>query len=183
MDSVHPRLRFSDRKTAVMSVNDNEPYPEHPDRFDWFYQLLCAEELCGRSYFQVQWSGHVHVAVTYRGLQRKGKMNGAYLGRNEQSWCLFCSDEGFSVWHNDQETVLPHRPGSRTVGVYVDSDAGVLSFYCVADKLTLLHSFSTTFTQPLVPAFGFRFNSQGSLVVLCSTEDHNQIRHRTEPTL
>ncbi|XP_055008917.1 NLR family CARD domain-containing protein 3-like [Boleophthalmus pectinirostris] len=183
MDSVHPRLRFSDRKTAVMSVNDNEPYPEHPDRFDWFYQVLCAEELCGRSYFQVQWSGHVHVAVTYRGLQRKGKMNGAYLGRNEQSWCLFCSDEGFSVWHNDQETVLPHRPGSRTVGVYVDSDAGVLSFYCVADKLTLLHSFSTTFTQPLVPAFGFRFNSQGSLVVLCSTEDHNQIRHRTEPTL
>ncbi|XP_033847262.2 protein NLRC3-like isoform X2 [Periophthalmus magnuspinnatus] len=174
MDSVHPRLRFSDRTTAVMCVSDNTPYSEHPDRFNWFYQVLCSEELRGRSYFQVQWSGHVHVAVTYRELQRKGKSTGAVLGGNNKSWCLFCSDEGFSVWHNDQETVLPKRPESNTVGVYVDSEAGVLSFYCVSDRLTLLHSFCTAFTQPLVPAIGFRFTSLGSSVVLWSIENKKQ---------
>ncbi|KAJ0061387.1 hypothetical protein NL108_017923 [Boleophthalmus pectinirostris] len=173
LNSVHPRLRFSDKKTAVMCVCDDEPYPDHPDRFDWFYQLLCAEELCRRSYFLVQWSGRVHVAVTYRGLQRKGKGPSSVLGGNDQSWSLFCSDEGFSVWHNNQETVLQKKPDCRTVGVYVDSEAGVLSFYCVSDTLTLLHSFSTDFTQPLVPAFGFMFNSQGSSVILCPQPDNN----------
>ncbi|KAK7906679.1 hypothetical protein WMY93_015291 [Mugilogobius chulae] len=173
MNSVHPRLRFSDRKTAVMCMTKDQSYPDHPDRFEWFYQVLCAEELRGRCYFEVQRSGRVYVAVTYRGLQRKGNSPEGILGGNDQSWCLVCSDQGFSVWHNNQKTLLPQRPDSRIVGVYVDSEAGLLSFYSVSDRLTHLHSFSTTFTQQLVAAIGFNFMSIGSLVTLCPAAEHN----------
>ncbi|XP_032834105.2 tripartite motif-containing protein 14-like [Petromyzon marinus] len=44
-------------------------------------------------------------------------------------------------------------PGAavRKVGVFLDCDAGVLSFY-LADDMTLLHTFHAKFTQPLFPA-------------------------------
>ncbi|KAM9339617.1 NLR family CARD domain-containing protein 3-like [Symphorus nematophorus] len=61
--------------------------------------------------------------------------------------------------------------------VYVDCAAGSLSFYRVSsDKLIHLHTFNTTFTEPLYPGFGFGFGfgveslmlSLESSVSLCS---------------
>ncbi|MGL5902995.1 MAG: SPRY domain-containing protein, partial [Cetobacterium sp.] len=42
---------------------------------------------------------------------------------------------------------------SNRVGVYVDVSAGTLSFYSVSDTLTHLHTFNTTFTEPLYAGF------------------------------
>ncbi|TKS66028.1 Neoverrucotoxin subunit alpha [Collichthys lucidus] len=57
-------------------------------------------------------------------------------------------------------------PLSHRVAVYVDCPAGSLSFYRVSsDTLIHLHTFNTTFTQPLYPGFGFCL--PGSSVSLC----------------
>uniref|UniRef100_A0AAV2LQ29 Uncharacterized protein n=1 Tax=Knipowitschia caucasica TaxID=637954 RepID=A0AAV2LQ29_KNICA len=55
---------------------------------------------------------------------------------------------------------------SGTVGVFVDCPAGSLSFYTVSsERLIHLHTFSSTFSQSLVP--GFRLRTEGSSVSLC----------------
>lgn len=163
-NTANRNLKLSDNDRKVTAVQKPQPYPDHPERFTC-YQLLCRKSLTGRCYWEVEWRGCVTVGVTYRGL-RRGSDALRQLGRNHQSWSLKCSDGGYSVWHNDREKVIPVPSTSKRVGVYVDCPAGTLSFYRVSsDSLTHLHTFNTTFTEPLYP--GFLFWSFDSAVTLC----------------
>uniref|UniRef100_A0A3B5LSP2 B30.2/SPRY domain-containing protein n=1 Tax=Xiphophorus couchianus TaxID=32473 RepID=A0A3B5LSP2_9TELE len=119
--------------------------------------LLCRTGLTGRCYWEVEWRGEVYISVSYRRIRRKGDSGDCVFGYNDHSWSLNCSDDfGYSVWHNNIETRLSSSSVSNRVAVYVDCPAGILSFYRVSsDSLILLHTFNTTFTEPLIP--GFRF--------------------------
>ncbi|XP_034558855.1 NLR family CARD domain-containing protein 3-like [Notolabrus celidotus] len=162
-------LRLSEDNREVTCVIEDQSYPDHPDRFEYSPQLLCRDGLTGRCYWEVEWRGWVHISVSYRGIRRKGRFNDCVFGWNDQSWSLICSDEGYSVLHNHREIVLPLSSSSVSdrVAVYVDCPAGTLSFYRVSsDSLIHLHTFRTTFTEPLYPGFGLSFTF--SSVRLCS---------------
>ncbi|KAL6096509.1 uncharacterized protein ACO6RY_05819 [Pungitius sinensis] len=178
-NTVNRDLKLSDNNRKVTYVWEEEvqSYPDHPDRFDYCTQLLCRTGLTGRCYWEVEWRGRVYVSVSYRGIKRKGDSDDCEFGNNDQSWYLECSDKGYSVRHN--KTVTPITSSSSSffpsgrVAVYVDCPAGSLSFYRVSsDSLIHLHTFSTTFTEPLYPGFRFGFGfwlwfSSASSVSLC----------------
>uniref|UniRef100_A0AAR2KXX1 B30.2/SPRY domain-containing protein n=1 Tax=Pygocentrus nattereri TaxID=42514 RepID=A0AAR2KXX1_PYGNA len=153
-NTAHRELTLSDGNRKVERVGFHS-YPDHPERFDWCCQVLCRESLTGRCYWEAEWSGTVYIAVTYKSIRRKGDREDCEFGWSEKSWSLFCSDDSYSVRHNNNETKLSARPSSERVGVYVDCPAGSLSFYSVSDDQTLthLHTFSTTFTEPLCAGF------------------------------
>ncbi|KAM6992864.1 LOW QUALITY PROTEIN: protein NLRC3-like [Tautogolabrus adspersus] len=166
-NTANRNLILSDNNTNVRLVRKYQTYPDHPDRFECWEQLLCSNGLTGHCYWEVEWRGDVYISVTYNGISRRGDTDDCVLGRNDQSWSLFCSDEGFSAWHSGRETDLPLSSVSNRVAVYVDCPAGSLSFYRVSsDTLIHLHTFNTTFTEPLYP--GFRLRSYCSSVLLCS---------------
>uniref|UniRef100_A0AAQ4S7K0 B30.2/SPRY domain-containing protein n=1 Tax=Gasterosteus aculeatus aculeatus TaxID=481459 RepID=A0AAQ4S7K0_GASAC len=171
-NTVNKHLKLSDNNRKVTCVRKNESYPDHPDRFDYNPQLLCRTGLTGRCYWEVEWRGDVNVSVSYRGIRRKGNSDDCVFGFNDQSWCLRCSDKGYSVLHNEKETrITSSSSSSGRVAVYVDCPAGSLSFYRVSsDTLIHLHTFSTTFTEPLYPGFLFWF-SPGSSVSLCPLQE------------
>ncbi|XP_060947030.1 NLR family CARD domain-containing protein 3-like [Limanda limanda] len=165
--SAHRNLRLSDGYRKVELVNEQQSYPDDPERFDFFCQLLCRNGLSGRCYWEVAWSGQVDIAVTLRGIRRKGYREACRLGGNEQSWCLSCSEHRYSVWHDNTETLvpLPAAAVSHRVGVYVDCLAGVLSFYRVSlDAPIHLHTFNIKFRSLFYPGFRVWFGS----VSLCS---------------
>ncbi|XP_018553036.1 NLR family CARD domain-containing protein 3-like [Lates calcarifer] len=176
-NTVNRFLKLSDNNRKVTHVKEDQSYPDHPDRFDQCPQLLCRTGLTGRCYWEVEWRGRVFISVSYRGIRRKGDSEDCVFGWNDQSWTLYCSDDGFSVWHNKRGTSISSSSSSSSssfssssvsnrVAVYVDCPAGSLSFYRVSsDSLIHLHTFNTTFTQPLYP--GFWFWSCGSSVSLC----------------
>ncbi|XP_071323406.1 protein NLRC3-like isoform X2 [Trachinotus anak] len=173
-NTMNTNLKLSDNNRKVTLVRENQSYPDHPNRFDFCSQLLCRTGLTGRCYWEVEWRGRVSISVSYRGIRRKGNSIECWFGRNDQSWGLICSDEdgGYSVRHNGRETTISSfssSSASHRVAVYVDCPAGSLSFYSVSsDSLIHLHTFNTTFTQPLYPGFGFGFVScSGSSVSLC----------------
>ncbi|XP_038566017.1 NACHT, LRR and PYD domains-containing protein 3-like [Micropterus salmoides] len=153
-------LKLSNDNRKV-TLSNYQPYPDHPDRFDTREQLLCRNELTGRCYWEVKWRGDVNIAVTYRGVERKGSDFHWRFGRNDQSWSLSCFLDRISVWHNGVGKVIPascpaSSSSSNRAAVYVDCPAGSLSFYRVSsDTLIHLHTFNTTFTEPLYPGFGF----------------------------
>lgn len=152
-------------------VDEEQPYPDHPHRFDEWPQLLCSDGLTGRCYWEVEWSGHVDISVSYRGISRTGHRYDCRFGRNDQSWSLECSEDGFCVWHNNTGTTSTSSSGSTRAAVYVDWPAGTLSFYRVSSgRLAHLHTFNTTFTEPLYPGFGFWAGWSGS-VCLCSQQE------------
>ncbi|CAI5657223.1 unnamed protein product [Oreochromis niloticus] len=184
-NTVHKKLQLSDNNRKVTHVDDVQSYPDHPDRFDYFCQLLCRNGLTGRCYWEVEWRGRVDIAVSYRSIRRKQESqlskSGMFatlasfyspyvmFGHNDLSWSLCCSDDGpHSVWHNKWDTSISSSSSSvsNRVAVYVDCPAGTLSFYRVSsDTLIHLHTFNTTFTETLYPGFWFR--SPGSSVSLC----------------
>ncbi|XP_033182644.1 NLR family CARD domain-containing protein 3-like [Anabas testudineus] len=166
-NTVNRKLRLSDNNRKVTRVKEYQSYPDHPDRFDYWPQLLCSNGLTGRCYWEVEWSGYISISVSYRGIRRRGDNKDCVFGWNDQSWSLYSSDvSGYSVLHNKRRTFISSSVSHR-VSVYVDCPAGTLSFYRVSsDKLIHLHTFNTTFTEPLYPGFGFlRF---GTSVSLCS---------------
>ncbi|XP_055360601.1 stonustoxin subunit alpha-like [Betta splendens] len=163
-NTVNRKLQLSDSNGKVTRVWEDQSYPDHPDRFDWCPQLLCSTGLTGRCYWEVEWRGWVHLSVSYRGIRRKGRSDDCVFGHNNQSWSLSCSNYGYCVNHNNIVTSISSSVSDR-VSVYVDCPAGSLSFYRVSsDKLIHLHTFNTTFTEPLYPGFGFHspgFHSPG----------------------
>ncbi|XP_077950414.1 NACHT, LRR and PYD domains-containing protein 3-like isoform X3 [Gasterosteus aculeatus] len=174
-NTVNKHLKLSDNNRKVTRVKENQSYPDHPDRFDYCPQLLCRTGLTGRCYWEVEGREKFHVSVSYRGIRRKGNSDDCWFGMNDHSWSLRCSDEGYSVCHNETDTRVPSTSSSSSssgrVAVYVDCPAGSLSFYRVSsDTLIHLHTFSTTFTEPLYPAFGFCPGS-GASVSLCSLQE------------
>uniref|UniRef100_A0AAQ4P217 B30.2/SPRY domain-containing protein n=1 Tax=Gasterosteus aculeatus aculeatus TaxID=481459 RepID=A0AAQ4P217_GASAC len=170
-NTVNKQLKLSDNNRKVTRVKEGQSYPDHPDRFDSWDQLLCRTGLTGRCYWEVEWRGDVYVSVSYRGIKRKEDSDDCVFGMNDQSWCLSCSDKGYYVCHNETVTPISSSSSGR-VAVYVDCPAGSLSFYRVSsDTLIHLHTFSTTFTEHLYPGFGFSFRSSGCSVSLCSLQE------------
>ncbi|XP_044043361.1 NLR family CARD domain-containing protein 3-like isoform X3 [Siniperca chuatsi] len=171
-NTVNRNIKLSDDNRKATHVREDQPYPDHPDRFDDDWpQLLCRNGLTGRCYWEVEWRGRVDISVSYRGISRRGGRYDCVFGRNDQSWRLICSVDGYSVYHNKRRTSISFPSSvSHRVAVYVDCPAGTLSFYRVSsDTLIHLHTFNTTFTEPLYPGFGFGFRSRsGSSVSLCS---------------
>ncbi|XP_049321181.1 tripartite motif-containing protein 16-like isoform X1 [Astyanax mexicanus] len=173
-NTLHHYLSLSENKRKVWLKQSEDRYPDHPERFDYRTQVMSKESVCGRAYWEVNWSGKSagSSSVSYKGISRKGG-DESMFGRNDQSWSLehsyvyydsFSSYYRASFWHNNIETKLPFKSSSYRVGVYVDHSAGTLSFYNISNTVTLIHTVQTTFTQPLYA--GFRFGS-GSSVKLC----------------
>ncbi|KAM9792271.1 NACHT, LRR and PYD domains-containing protein 12-like [Neosynchiropus ocellatus] len=128
----------------------------HEDRFNHFCQVLGQKELQGQCYWEVDWTGDVEVAVTYKRIKRRGREKESRLGRNDVSWSLRCSKDLnlFSVWHDNKETNTPCSSQVSKVAVHLDWDAGRLSYFGVSeDTLTLIHTFNCAFTEPVLPGF------------------------------
>ncbi|XP_026130329.1 tripartite motif-containing protein 16-like [Carassius auratus] len=154
LNTVNKRLHLSENNRTITNTNKNQLYPDHPDRFDMWQQVLCRESVCGRCYWEIEWSGgDVCISVSYKSIGRKGGIE-CMFGSNDQSWSLFCSSSSYSFIHNNIKTDLPIKPISRRIGVFVDHRAGTLSFYSVSDTMILIHTVHTTFTQTLYPGFG-----------------------------
>ncbi|XP_030634330.1 tripartite motif-containing protein 16-like protein [Chanos chanos] len=167
-NTVNKHLLLSEGNRVVTYIETVKSYPDHPERFDKWYQVLCRESVSERCYWETDWSGDygVSIAVSYRDISRKGGGNECVFGCNGQSWGLFLSPSRHSFRHNDEVTQLPTVPSSSRIGVYVDHRAGTLSFYSVSDTMTLLHRVHTTFTQPLYPGFWVNLVSQVKVVPL-----------------
>ncbi|KAK2831755.1 hypothetical protein Q7C36_016841 [Tachysurus vachellii] len=151
-NTAHHHLILSENRVVTLSKTQQR-YSDHTERFVSWPQVLCKESVCGRCYWEVEWSGYVvYISVTYKEINRKGRDYECVFGYNSQSWSLRCSSSSVSFWHNNIKTEL-RGPSSSRIGVYVDHSAGTLSFYSVSDTMRLLHRVHTTFIHPLYAGF------------------------------
>ncbi|XP_029601900.1 NLR family CARD domain-containing protein 3-like, partial [Salmo trutta] len=155
LNTVNIHLSLSEENRKVTCRTEEQPYPDHPERFEDSRQVLCREGLTGRCYWEVEWSGGADIGVTYKGISRRGRGDDCCLGYNDQSWSLFCDDNRYIARHNNNLTTIDvPSSSSHRVGVYLDWPAGTLSFYrASSDTLTHLITFTSTFTEPLYPGF------------------------------
>ncbi|XP_070688064.1 stonustoxin subunit beta-like [Pempheris klunzingeri] len=162
-ETAYGHLILSEGNKKVTYQTVWQSYPNHPQRFEHFPQVLCREGLTGRCYWEVEWSvGHsedVAVGVSYKGIYRKGDGAECSLGCNDMSWCFGhrWSPPAATLYseHSNEKRFFPvPSTGCNRLGVYLDWCGGTLSYYKVsANTLSHLHTFHTRFTEPVYPAF------------------------------
>ncbi|XP_044040832.1 tripartite motif-containing protein 16-like [Siniperca chuatsi] len=162
-NSVHRYLSLSHEFRRVKSEYYERCYSAHSDRFMNVRQVLCREGLSERCYWEVSGSGCTwSVAVSYKDISRSSSHDSEY-GKNNKSWRLECSPDGYSFQHNNGRTTVS-GPQSSRIGVFLDYKAGTLSFYSISDTMTLLHKAHATFTQPLYPGLGLKGGGYAELI-------------------
>ncbi|XDV31355.1 hypothetical protein PO909_034061, partial [Leuciscus waleckii] len=115
LNTVNKHLRLSERNRVISDTYPEfQSYPDHPDRFDVYAQVLCRESVCGCCYWEIEWSGgRVCISVSYKSISRKGLGKECGFGHNDQSWSLSCSSSRYVFRHNYKQTKLPVKPISR----------------------------------------------------------------------
>ncbi|KAJ0070565.1 hypothetical protein NL108_016152 [Boleophthalmus pectinirostris] len=153
-NTAHTWMSLCDGNTRATVMSEPQSYPDHPDRFSQWCQVLSRESLTGRCYWEVEWNvGLARVAVSYRDIQRKEYSKECLFGNNDKSWALQCYSNNYSFWFDKVESQVSGQvsdPARPRIGVYLDHSAGVLAFYSVSGRtMSLVHRVQTRFTQPL----------------------------------
>ncbi|XP_073403379.1 E3 ubiquitin/ISG15 ligase TRIM25-like [Dendrobates tinctorius] len=150
VDTAHRRVKISeDLKTATDSDN-KQVRPESPGRFVTYSQVLSRCGLSsGRHYWEVERNqiGDCSIGLSYPTIEKEGDKSA--IGCNDKSWCLCRYDEEYNVWHNSDVLSLSVEPTCPTLGIFLDYEAGCLSFYELCDPIRHLHTFTASFTEPL----------------------------------
>uniref|UniRef100_A0A669DCU1 B30.2/SPRY domain-containing protein n=1 Tax=Oreochromis niloticus TaxID=8128 RepID=A0A669DCU1_ORENI len=172
LNTIHRKLKLTDNNRKVVHVEEDQQYVDNDDRFDHWPQLLCTNTLTGRCYWEVEWSGEVHIAVAYKGIKRKGNGDDSRFGKTDQSWCLYCDEGEYFATHNYKSRAIPVSSSAcHKVAVYVDCPMGTVSFYnIISGTLVHLHTFNTTFTEPVYP--GFRVRLHDSHIYICADSEN-----------
>ncbi|XP_066549251.1 zinc-binding protein A33-like [Amia ocellicauda] len=155
--TAHPKLKVSQNKMEVRWSKQPLQHSDNSERFDSQYSVLAENSLtAGRHYWEVLVYDKPYwlIGIAYASMPRKGgkNLNFTNLGMNKVSWCVYHSNGQYLACHDSQETVLSVQGKLDKLGVWVDIDNQVLSFYN-ADTLTQLHSFSVQYLEEVYPVF------------------------------
>ncbi|KAM9167341.1 tripartite motif-containing protein 14 [Mergus octosetaceus] len=155
-DSLHPRLKLSDDRLVVSCSWRRLFYPCGPQRFDTLWQVLSRDAfLSGSHYWEVdllQAGAGWWIGAAYPSIGRKGDSETCRLGWNRASWCIKRFDFEYWAFHKGERIPLTVDDDPDRVGVFLDYEAGILSFYNVTDGMAHLHTFRCKFTEPVYPA-------------------------------
>ncbi|XP_040187231.1 E3 ubiquitin-protein ligase TRIM11-like [Rana temporaria] len=136
-----------DLKTAVSTTDVIEKRPRPRGRFQTCRVLSTNTFSSGRHYWVVETStsGNWAVGMCYPSIS---KVQG-WIGETNKSWGLKKLYGLYHIQHNRTSQHLSDMAPCNSFAVCLDYEAGRLSFYALCDPVRLLHTFTTTFTEPL----------------------------------
>ncbi|KAM5132229.1 E3 ubiquitin-protein ligase TRIM39-like [Mantella aurantiaca] len=152
-----------DLKTATALGHVRQP--DSPHRFQFSQVLSIAMFFSGRHYWEVATGliGRWRVGIAYNSIDRRG--DGHLLGNNNKSWCMDMYQNVHVMIHNHQVTHVGLSTPNPRLGIYLDYEAGRLSFFELGQQVKHVHTFTATFTEPVFAAFGV-YDAQASLTIL-----------------
>ncbi|XP_062295509.1 E3 ubiquitin-protein ligase TRIM21-like [Scomber scombrus] len=159
-DTAHPKLILSDDGKQVYDSDVEKNLPDNPERFSFYLCVLGKQSLSsGRFYFEVQvkektgWT----LGVARESIDRKGEITPS---PEDGFWTIWLTRNYYFVL-GDPPVDLSLKSPPQKVGVFVDYEEGLVSFYDV-DAAALIYSFtSCSFTEKLYPIFSPHLNDGG----------------------
>ncbi|XP_049430821.1 E3 ubiquitin-protein ligase TRIM21-like isoform X1 [Epinephelus fuscoguttatus] len=160
-DTAHPGLILSDDGKQVKLGEVWKNVPDNPKRFHAYVNVLAKQSFSsGRFYYEVQVKGKTgwNLGVARESINRKGE-----IAANPQNgfWLLSLRNENEYYARADPSVSLSLKSRPEKVGVFVDYEEGLVSFYD-ADAAALIYSFTGGhFTEKLYPYFSPCTNNYG----------------------
>ncbi|CAL8407074.1 unnamed protein product [Arctogadus glacialis] len=167
-DSAHPCLILSEDGKQVHEGGVRKELPDNPKRFTQHVYVSTRQSLSGRFYFEVQVKDKTGwcLGVARESINRIG---GIILTPENGLWTLYYDKDGL-VFRDDPAVRLPQRAGLQKVGVFVDYDEGLVSFYDVEARVHIYSATGCSFTEPLHPFLcpgnhNYGGNNSASLII------------------
>ncbi|KAJ3594380.1 hypothetical protein NHX12_003687 [Muraenolepis orangiensis] len=178
--TASPYLRVSGDLRSVELVEACLDYPTLGSRFDDVPQVLSTQ--CfgpGNHSWTVAVEGHWEIAVSHRGIPRKGGNGSSTFAGDPRSWSLVGEGGALYAVHQQVRTALPAASESKHVAVTVDSAKGTVTFAVVGTDafVTRLHEFRAQLTEPVCLGVGLHTVDPPSRArILGATSDY-QLPH------
>uniref|UniRef100_A0A8C5AHP4 Bloodthirsty n=1 Tax=Gadus morhua TaxID=8049 RepID=A0A8C5AHP4_GADMO len=149
-DTAHPSLILSEDGKQVHDGGVVKILLDNPKRFTTYLFVLTRQSFSsGRFYFEVQVKDKTKwwLGVARESIDRTG---GTGWTPETGYWTLVY-DKDVLVFNDNPSVRLPLRAELQKVGVFVDYDEGLVSFYDVEDRVHIYSATGCTFTEPLYP--------------------------------
>ncbi|XP_043091522.1 E3 ubiquitin-protein ligase TRIM39-like [Puntigrus tetrazona] len=174
-DTAHPNLILSDDGKQVSNGDVKRDVPDTPERFDHCVFVLGKEGFSsGRFYFEVQvnktgWN----VGVARESVVRKGRIT---LTPQNGYWVIWLRNEDVYKALGNSTIVLSMRTKPQKIGVFVDYEEGLVSFYDVKSRSHIYSFTGQTFNGKLHPYLCPLRNNEGknSASLIISPVDCNE---------
>ncbi|XP_078138000.1 E3 ubiquitin-protein ligase TRIM21-like [Centroberyx gerrardi] len=152
-DTAQAYLILSDDGKQVNHGDVKKNLPENPERFSYCTCVLGKQSFSsGRFYYEVQVKGKTKwdLGVARGSINRKGQIT---LNPNNGYWTIWLRNGNEYKAAAGPPVLLSLKSKPQKVGVFVDYEEGLVSFYDV-DAAALIYSFTgCTFTEKLYPYF------------------------------
>ncbi|XP_060730848.1 butyrophilin subfamily 1 member A1-like [Tachysurus vachellii] len=159
-DSAHPQLKLSADGKRVTHVDTPQDLPDSPQRFKISCVLGQQSFSTGRFYYEVQVRGKTEWAL---GVIRGSINRTKWMTATPQNgfWLVILRNENQFKACADPPVPLTLRETLEVVGVFVDYEEGLVSFYDVKSRSHIYSFTGQTFTEKLYPYFSFCNNKGG----------------------
>lgn len=158
--TAHPRLIISVDGKQVYCGDRHQTLPDYPERFDRVVCVMAHQGFnSGRHYWEVEVGGKTDwdLGVASRSVNRKGKIT---VSPAHGYWFLSLRDRTDYAFRTEPSTSLVLNLRPSRIGIYVDCDKGVVSFYNVEARM-LIYTFTDSFSDIIHPFFSPCTNKSG----------------------
>ncbi|XP_039669024.1 E3 ubiquitin-protein ligase TRIM21-like [Perca fluviatilis] len=160
-DTAHPDLILSDDGKQVNLGDVRKNLPDNPERFSKCVCVLGKQSFSsGRFYFEVQVKGKTEwdLGVARESIGRNGDIT---LSPENGYWTIVLRNGNEYEAAADPSVCLSLKSPPQKVGVFVDFEEGLVSFYDV-DAAALIYFFTGfSYTEKLFPFFSPYMNDDG----------------------
>ncbi|KAM6911359.1 E3 ubiquitin-protein ligase TRIM21-like [Lycodopsis pacificus] len=175
-DTAHPALILSDDGKQVKLGDVKKNLPDNPERFDPCPIVLAKQSFSsGRFYYEVQVEGKTDwdLGVVRESINRKGQIT---VTPQDGYWTICLRNENEYKALAGPPVLLSLKSRPQKVGVFVDYEEGLVSFYDVKSA-ALIYSFTgCCFTEKLYPFFGpsLNYGGKNSAPLIISPVNHTE---------
>ncbi|XP_059535613.1 probable E3 ubiquitin-protein ligase MID2 isoform X5 [Myotis daubentonii] len=149
---THKKLKISNDGLQMEKDESSLKKSHTPERFSGTGCYGAAGNIfidSGCHYWEVVMASSTWYAI---GIAYKSAPKNEWIGKNASSWVFSRCNSNFVVRHNNKEMLVDVPPQLKRLGVLLDYDNNMLSFYDPANSLHL-HTFDVTFILPVCPTF------------------------------
>ncbi|XP_028423607.1 E3 ubiquitin-protein ligase TRIM39-like [Perca flavescens] len=175
-DTAHPELILSDDGKQVNHGDVRKNLPDNPERFSTSLCLFGKQSFSSsRFYFELQVKGKTEwdLGVARESINRKGLIT---MSPEDGFWTMWLRKGNEYKALDDYDVRLSLKSPPQKVGVFVDYEEGLVSFYDV-DAAALIYSFTgCSFTEKLFPFFspGLHDGGKNSAPLTISPVNHTK---------
>ncbi|XP_016116364.1 E3 ubiquitin-protein ligase TRIM39-like [Sinocyclocheilus grahami] len=159
-DSANPYLILSDDGKQVSHGDFKQDIPENPKRFNDICVLAKQGFNSGRFYYEVQVKGKTgwSLGVARESIKRKGDISPS---PEDGLWSMISINRSQCIACDNPAVAFSYTKTPEKVGVFVDYEEGLVSFYDVGSSSHIYSFTGQTFTEKLYPYFGPGLNDAG----------------------